>query len=168
MMCNLCDSLCTSHCRRGGAYQCSPSNNFPPLPRSSEALWLLPSANVTGGAFLRAAALAELSPRDHPVAVDRPDPAPLVGQARVQSDVGREPRIRPYHIRAVDAGRHEALHKSYQLDLDSEVDLCVLWTFMSPSTPSRRRRRGKRTRAGTQRLSQTWSATPSPHAAQSE
>ena len=41
MMCNLCDSLCTSHCRFGGAYQCSPSNNFPPLPRSSEALWLL-------------------------------------------------------------------------------------------------------------------------------
>ena len=29
MMCYLCDSLCTSHCRLGGAYQCSPSNNFP-------------------------------------------------------------------------------------------------------------------------------------------
>ncbi len=29
MMCYLCDSLCTSHCRLGGAYQCSLSNNSP-------------------------------------------------------------------------------------------------------------------------------------------
>ena len=33
MMCYLCDSLCTSHCRLGGAYQCPPSNNFPFLGR---------------------------------------------------------------------------------------------------------------------------------------
>ena len=74
---------------------------------------------------VRPAALAELSPRDHPVAVDRPDPAPLVGQARVQGDVRREPRVRPYEVRAVDARSHEALHKRDELDFHSEVDLCV-------------------------------------------
>ena len=117
---------------------------------------------------VRPAALPQLLADNNAVAVHGPNPAPLVGQARVQGNIRGEPRVRPYEVRAVDARGHEALHKGYQLDLDSEVDLCVLWTFMSPSTPSRRRRRGKRTRAGTQRPSQTWSATPSPHAAQSE
>ena len=138
---------------------------LPPLTPGRERV---PRVGLRQKLGVRPAALADLSPRDHPIAVDGPDPAPLVGQARVQGDVRREPRVRPYEVRAVDARRHEALHKRDELDLDPEVDLCVLWIFMSPSTPSRRRRRGKRTRARTQRLSQTWSATPSPHAAQSE
>ena len=167
---------------------------------------------------MRAAALTDLLPRDHPIAVHGPDPAPLVGQARVQGDVRGEPRVRPYEVRAVDAGRHEPLHERDELDLDPEVDLCVfdlevgdanvlvsLHAIAETATPRRRRlldgvhatpstrrlglhaigrardadaiaapstpREGKArqgTRAGTQRLSQTWSATPSPHAAQSE